>query len=553
MTRHPVVPPAEIDDPGAHQGAREGARRLDAPLRGSALLLLGRFLAIGGGLLVQVLIVRHLSQTAYGDFAYALAVVNVLTVVVGLGLEQAVQRFAAIYDEQGRRELIAGALVLQVMVVLVLGTLVVVVVATTQSFLVDTSGASPQAVHLLAVLAVLAPLMSLDGMVTGLFAVYARPTAIFWRRYVLAPGLKVAVAVWVVVTGAGVHGLAWGYVAATVVGLAMYAVVLRRILVERGVLGRGQPIVLPTRELLGFTARAVTADLVVIVLWASDVIIVGWWGGSDDVALLQAVQPLANGNLLVFYAMIPLFIPEAARLFTRGDGPGVTRLLRRGSLWIVLFTFPAVALTTSLAEPLTPLLFGPEYADSAPVLAAMAVGTYVLAAFGLTGLTLKAVGELRVLAWSNVGVVLLNVPVNIALVVRLGPVGVAVGTAGALAVLSALKCWAVYRATGAHVLDRAILRSLLQVTLSLVALHVLVWRFHASLAAAMAVTVVLWCLLLHANRAALQVDAVFPELRRSRVMGLLLVAPRRPVLPDDQAEPVAIDDLEDRCSPPSPR
>ena len=62
-----------------------GAHPFDAPLRGSALLLVGRFVAIAGGLVVQVLVVRHLSQTAYGDFAYALAIVNVLTVRHNVG------------------------------------------------------------------------------------------------------------------------------------------------------------------------------------------------------------------------------------------------------------------------------------------------------------------------------------------------------------------------------------------------------------------------------------------------------------------------------------
>src|SRR3954466_1214901 len=77
-------------------------------IRGSALLLCGRFLAIAAGLIIQVLIVRYLSQEAYGAFAYAIAVVNLLTVVVSLGMEQAITRFAAVYDERGQLDRLAG-------------------------------------------------------------------------------------------------------------------------------------------------------------------------------------------------------------------------------------------------------------------------------------------------------------------------------------------------------------------------------------------------------------------------------------------------------------
>src|SRR5438445_8609821 len=45
-------------------------------VRGSSLLLAGRALQLASNLAVQLLIVRYLSKTGYGEFAYALAIVT---------------------------------------------------------------------------------------------------------------------------------------------------------------------------------------------------------------------------------------------------------------------------------------------------------------------------------------------------------------------------------------------------------------------------------------------------------------------------------------------
>ena len=488
------------------------------PLRGSALLLLGRVLGITANLVVQVLVVRGLSRTEYGAFAYALAAANLLTVCVSLGLEQAVQRFATLYDEQRRPGRLAGALVVNVVTVMVLGTVVVGAVFLLSDHLAGTLVRDQRAVSLLVVLALLAPLQALDSLAMNLFAIYARPTTIFWRRYVLGPALKIAVAVTVIGTDGSVEALAWGYVGASAVGLAVYGRVLVGLLRERGVLGgSAAALELPVRELFSFTVRAVSADLVVIFLFASDAIIVGALQGSDQVALLQAVQPLANGNLLVFYALIPLFIPQATRMFAGSDLVGLALAYRRSTLWVLVATFPVLALTVPLAGPLTTALFGSEYRSAGPILALLAMGQFLLAGFGLTGLTCKAFAELRLLVQANVLIAVLNVVVNIALVWRYGPLGAAAGTLGCIALLSALKCVAFQRATGLAAVDRVLVRGLLSVAVVAGAIAGL-----TALAPPSAPVAVLWAglgsaIVLAVNWHRLEVGEVFPELGRTRI------------------------------------
>ncbi|MEK7730205.1 MAG: hypothetical protein AAB354_17485, partial [candidate division KSB1 bacterium] len=59
-------------------------------LRGSSLLLGGRMLSVGINFAAQVLLVRHLSTTDFGAWAYALSVVAFCQGFAVLGLDRAI-------------------------------------------------------------------------------------------------------------------------------------------------------------------------------------------------------------------------------------------------------------------------------------------------------------------------------------------------------------------------------------------------------------------------------------------------------------------------------
>jgi O-antigen/teichoic acid export membrane protein len=507
-------PPAE---PAGRASEPEGDGTVvgsgSAQLRGSSLLFAGKFLAIGGNLLIQVLIVRYLSQSAYGAFAYALAIANLLTVVVGFGLDQAIQRFAAIYDERKAFDRLAGAIVLQIGLVLVLGTVVSVATWASQDLLLGIAIDDPRAVSLLAVMVLLAPLQALDALIMNLFAVWAKPKVIFTRKYLLAPGLKVTAAVGVVLLGGDVFTLAWAYVAATALGILVYARLLIRTFRQQRILERGRRLVFPIRELGGYAVLAVASDLVVVLLFASDAILVGALRGSEDVALVQAVQPIANGNLIVFYALIPLFIPLVSRLFARGDRAETTAVYRRSTMWALVFSFPVLALTVAFADVTAVTLFGNEYGPSGPILALFALGQYAQASCGLAGLTLKVLAELRKLAVLNVVIAAANIAVNLALIPRYGAVGAAIGTAASLVVLNAGRLVLLHRATGMSVLARPVLRAGLTVATLVAALWGIDRLLTPSFPVAIAIAAAASLLLFRVTRDDLEVATVFPELR----------------------------------------
>jgi O-antigen/teichoic acid export membrane protein len=494
-----------------------------AQIRGSSLLLVGRAIAMAANFIVQVLTVRYLTKADYGAFAYALSIVDLGQMVATLGMDRTIARYLPIDDEARRYDRLFGTLVFSIGLVLGLGLATVLAVVGVQALLPGGLIGDSQAAMILVILILLSPIQALDSLFTGLLSVFASPRSIFIRRFLLAPGLKLAAVSLLVLTQAGVAFLAWGYVAAGAIGIAVYAVLLLRLFARRGLLARlrWRSLEIPVRELLLFALPLLTTDLVYIVLNTSDAIFLGLFRGTADVAAFRVVIPAAGLNQLVFSSFTLLFVPAASRLLARNERAGIHDLYWQTAVWMAVISFPLFAATFSFASDLTRILYGSRYADSALYLAMLSFGYYVNTALGFNGLTLRVYGAIRPIVLLNVAAAVLNVLLNLALIPTLGPLGAAIGTTTALVVHNALKQIALYRVTGISPFEPRYFRVYLVLVAAAVGLLILevVVRLPTWLAVFVAAAVSAAVFLL--TRSELRIADTFPEVRRIPVLGWL--------------------------------
>src|SRR5881394_1972112 len=101
--------------------ALTGGEATRRQIRGSSLLLAGRMLSLAVNFVTQVLIVRYLSKSDFGAFAYGLSLVALGESLAVLGLDKAISRFLPIYDEQRDYNKLFGTLIMAGGTVLSLG------------------------------------------------------------------------------------------------------------------------------------------------------------------------------------------------------------------------------------------------------------------------------------------------------------------------------------------------------------------------------------------------------------------------------------------------
>ncbi|MBX3011398.1 MAG: flippase [Caldilineaceae bacterium] len=521
-----TTPPTTLEkeaiekEPLEKEKKSSGTRR---QIRGSSLLLSGQFISKAINFAVQVLIVRYLTKSDYGAFAYALSLVALGESVATFGLDRAITRFVPIYHEQKDFNRLFGTILMVTGSMLTFGLTIILLLFSLQGYLhlwIDDQ----LAINLLLVLIFLSPIQAIDDLLVGLFAVFTSSRAIFFRKHVLAPGLKLTVVLLLIFGHSNVFFLAVGYVTAGLIGIGICTVLLWRSLRSEGLLAQfnRHTIIVPWREILVFTIPLLTSDLVYVVMNAMDAVMLEYFGNTADVAALRAVQPTAKLNQMVLTSFGVLFTPVAARLFARNDREGINNLYWQNAVWIAVASFPIFVLTFSLAQPITLFLYGEEYAQSALILALLSFSYYFNAALGQNGLTLKVFGIVRYLVVINIIAVVINLGVNLLLIPHYGALGATIGTAGTLVLHNLLKQAGLRMGTGINLFEWRYFRVYLIITLSAVGVFLVQWFTAAPAYVSVGLAILASLLVIRLNRQLLNVNQTFPELLRIPLMKYIL-------------------------------
>lgn len=526
-----------------NEGSRAGRAAAEtgsvsaSQIRGSSLLLAGRVIALLINFASQVLMVRYLAKDDYGVFAFALSIVTITQGLVAFGLPDTVSRYVPIYRERGEVGKLLGAILLVTATIVGLSAAVIGATLLWPGELGRLLGADERTVALLMILIFLVPGDALNLVLNSLFASFARPMEIFWRKSVLIPGLRLLAVGAVIAAGGGVVAFGFGLPIASFVGLLLYGFYFVRLLWREGYLARLDGIRYPAGEVLGFALPLISSTLVWHAIDSSNVLLLGVIGTPADVAAYQAVVPLARINQVVGATFATLYIPAAARLFARGDKAGMADLYWRTALWMGLLCFPIFALTAAFARPLTALIYGERYLGSAPVLALLALGYFFQTMIGLNNLTLRVYGYLRFLVLTDVIAVVVQIGLSLMLFPLLGFVGAALGTMITLVLHSLLMQAGMGRRVGVGGLRPGYGRLYTLVALASLALAAIGWSLPAAVLSGwmLPLTVAGACALaglaalglLIAGRRAVGIEDLFPELRRVPLLGRLLAGPQQ--------------------------
>jgi O-antigen/teichoic acid export membrane protein len=506
--------------PGADSA--NGAALVTRHIRGSSVMLVGRVMAMGVGFLTQVIVVRHLAKSGYGAFAYGVSAALLLQSVLALGADRTDTRFLAQYEHQRDHARLLGVIVFEAATVLVLGTAAFAALWVFRTPLQGSAGVSAGTGVFLALMA-LAPIQALDDMVVNVFAAFASPWSVFFRRYVLEPGLKLVVAVALVVAGGGVAFLAVGFLVAGVVGVSLYLVLLVRLLRKRGFLPRHSlpHITIPAREVLAFSLPLLFTSLVAVAATELTVVSLGHYRNAADVADFRAVLPFAALVQVVMISFTTLFTPAAARFQARGNTTALRALYWQSACWIAVLTFPVLCVMTALADQVTVAAIGERYAGSGVYLALLAIGFYVNAAFGFNGLTVQMVGRVRYVLVMNIVVMGWLVGAILLLVPRWGAMGAAITVLSTVIVHNVGKQAGLFR-SGIGIVDRRHSGILAAIVVTATVVNVAMLFVHTPLAVGLVIVAAVTAVMIRLLGPILDVRGTLPELARVPILRWLL-------------------------------
>lgn len=406
-------------------------------LRGATWTMINVVVSLPVAFAVNLLLARTLGTGGYGRLAFLTTLITLLGQVAALGLTAAMVQFGSAAHVAGRHEEVRAILSrsqgFRLLVVAPVLTIVVLLV-------IDT----PWPVMLLAILFGIWVPAALDG---ALIALQIENRSATEAKYVLGVSLVTQVAVVAAVLWLATADTVWAartVVAGAAVALTLLPVSRRyRSAVLRPRLPRGFP--------RGFWAFAIPTGLSGLVgtlaLDRSELFVLQAWSSEHQVGLFALAFGLAVHLMAPAQVLTGPLLPAVAGLREVARERMGTALLR------ALRASGAVAalITAALLPPfvlLVPTLYGPGFADSAPMLLAMGSVTAVAVVTG--PLSAFAMGRRagRLLLGVNLGALAVDVLACLALIPTAGAWGAVIANCATVLVRGAALLVTEARACG---------------------------------------------------------------------------------------------------------
>lgn len=388
--------------------------------------------------------------SGYGLYTLSLSLVNLVSAIFNLGLDDATVRYVAIYRGKHQIRSLRGVLLFCTTLAGIAGIIGAVLLVLFTPHLVSlwlslkhhklqNGQTLYRAVSLLQVMAPVIPLMTMQVM---WYAGLRGFRAFKWRvlaTNILQPILQILLLGLVLVFFRNKDGIT--YVAAVLVISTMFNAVLNLYFLFRQVdnVATPEPGKYEVREWLTFAMLNFLTTIMDTVLDSIDTILLAAFGISDvQLGQYGAAMRLSNFIQMPLMSINNIFAPTIAELHSKGEMQKLETMFKIMNKWSITFSLP-LFLVSVLFAPYLVVLPGASFAPAWPLLIAFAVGVMINAATGAVGYMLLMTGYQKLSFLNSMVAVIVNIGLGIYLTPRYGAMGTAISTGLAIGVLNIMR------------------------------------------------------------------------------------------------------------------
>ena len=416
-----------------------GLRNMDSDgremIRSAGLAFTLRGLGAGLAFAFNVALARLLGAEGAGLYFTALSVVALATIVVRMGLDNAMLRLIAANVAEGNWPRALGVYGLGMRAVAILSLATSVALAVSAPLLADHIFAKPEVTQPLRVMSL--AVFTFSMMMLGATCLKAIKHI---RDAMLVSGviypLVGLVLIWPLASQYGPAGACLAYVLGTGLSAGIGHIVWTR---SRPA-GAPDFAVGPDLRQSAAPLWLMTVITTGVMPWAP-LLLLGIWGTTEEAGLYGAANRLSLLVSFFLVAVNTVVAPHFAALYKQGKMAKLKRTVQRASVLILTLSSPML-LVLLVANSWVMSLFGPEFAKGGTALAILAVGQAVSAAVGSVNLLLMMSGHEREARNTALIGVVVMLACAVTLIPAWGLIGAATATsAGVICVNLSALCY----------------------------------------------------------------------------------------------------------------
>ncbi|MFZ0830016.1 MAG: oligosaccharide flippase family protein [Thermoplasmata archaeon] len=452
------LPPATPEQTGA--GAPEPVLSsadllqdsLNSVSKGTTILVLSTAVFLGLGFLGRVVAARSLPVAAFGEFNLGVSFTTLLSIMILLGLNQALARMLAWEHDAGERRTLIRWSIAVASASSTAGSVAVFVWATQLAQLFH----NPALIYVFQLLAVSVGMGAITPIFASIFQGFHNvvPNALF--NQFINPLLFVVFVYLLLYVHWGLTGVIVAYVIADVVafvGIVIYTAHYLPKIVPRT--AKGPPRPKPLLWVLTVSMWGVSS--LGFVTGYADTIILGVYHSALLVGYYSTSMTMTRVILLAAQSLTYIYLPMTARLARLNAHAALRSTYITATRWILVLTFPLFLMFVFAPTLTIDALFGPKYEPAALSLQFLAIAAFLSNVVGPVNACLGGLGLARTQLWTSSTAAATNLVLSFALIPTFGVLGATAAWAIARAMYPGLGLAALNRAHGITPFRRVLL------------------------------------------------------------------------------------------------
>jgi O-antigen/teichoic acid export membrane protein len=389
-------------------------------IKGAGVVYVGLFLELLIAFVAQVLAAQYLSVSGFGGLTTGTALLDIGSIVAGLGLAAGLTRFLPRIEHEQKRSLVTTAVGISLANSILIGGLV-----TLGAPLIATEiFGDPSVTVSIRIFGAAIPFSALLNV--GIGGIRGEKESLYqvYVKNITQPLIRFFLVIVAVVLGLDQTGIAGAYALPYVVTSLIALFLLYRTLPATPFQIDVELTERVTRYSIPLTASGVAG----FVYRSVDVFIILYFLGSSAVGIYGVAYAAVGFMQMFSTAFNFLGAPIASELEHDGDTEEVMNVFRPIARWLVIGSACAFIPLGVFSSEFIGIIYGSAYTGGGLALAVLAFGYGTQNVLSVNNPVLQALGRSRLLAFNSILAAIMNVVLNILFIPRFGIVGAAVAT-----------------------------------------------------------------------------------------------------------------------------
>ena len=429
--------PPPTEPPPSGDGDGDGA---DTITRNTAFALAAQIATASFTAILTIVLVRVLGPEDYGVFALALSVASLVFLPADFGISQSTARYVA--EHRGQRERIAEVMADGLKLKFASSALICLLLFVLAEPIANVYEV-PELTWPLRGVSLALFGQSMMGFYRTAFEAIGQ-VRLNLRLVFSESAVEAGASIALVLAGAGVVGAAFGRAIGYGFGTLLALELARRTIGARGISLRGSPAG-RLRQIASYAGALLIIDAVFAAMTQIDILLIGAILGTSAVGIFQAPAKLIT---FLHYPGLALSAGISPRLARGTQGGPNVEAFSTGIRYLMILQGMLVVPTVVWATPITDLILGDEFAESADVMRALAPLTFLFGIAPIVSVGVNYLGEARRRIPIAIASLVVNFAVSIVLLYEIGVVGSAIGADVAYLIYVPAHFWICKRMIG---------------------------------------------------------------------------------------------------------